>query len=283
MNWIKIIPVSVVMIMISLLKVNGQIIKVNLCEEFLEAKELYVFDNKANTSTFTTSGGEQKTFLKLVEENWSDKKIILVDSDVYDKKKIVKSLFHISISTFEVSKNGAQVSGIDGIILQKGKSGRDPKKTLYWMNINYKEISEGVLSERLNYAVKNMKMMLDNYEDKSFRNGYVYKKEGFEDLLKTNTLYFRKSNLKQELQSESALKRHYSNKCQIVSNEEWAEAVKIKKEGVLFIELIRGGRYTAIDIYTAKDGELIIASYGWISPMGNYIIDQRFFKKLFQK
>ena len=84
---------------------------------------------------------------------------------------------------------------------------------------------------------------------------------GYENYLKSNTLYIRKTSLKSKLQTTEAVKELYPFDFKIVSQEEWAEAIKETKENVLFIEFIRGDKYSAIDIYKSKGGKLIIISF----------------------
>src|SRR3989337_1502380 len=111
--------------------------------------------------------------------------------------------------TFSTSINYEEMGSIDGLILQQGKTGRRPSNTLYWINLNFKEISEGILAERLVFAVQNMKDMLKNADDKSIRKAYYYKAVGFPDCLKSSTLYFKKDNLDDKLHTIGSIKQIY--------------------------------------------------------------------------
>jgi hypothetical protein len=89
-------------------------------------------------------------------------------------------------------------------------------------------------------------------------------------------LFIKKYELEEKLQSEEAIAKIYPYPFKLVTHEEHVEAIKERRENVLFIENI-GGNLAAIDIYSASEGRLIISTAGWLNY---HYMNEKFFEKL---
>jgi len=257
----------------------SQGINPDVCKEFLNTSRIYLIENNANSKTLTTSSGQEFTFKDEVKKSWPDKEIIEIDAKEYNKLKDVNNAFHLSISTFTV-ESPKFTSSISLIILQKGKTGRNPKKTAASININLLDILNGIVSERLIYGLTSLKELVANHDDGSFRTPYFYKKADYKNYLSQDTLYIIKSTLSSKLQNEKSVKAVFPYKFRLVTEEEWKLAITEKREKVLFIEIIRAGHYTGIDVYSASSGRMIFGSYPWQGE--NRELTPDFFKKMFK-
>ncbi len=263
--------------------VYAQTLNKKLCKQFLEATEFYVLDNEVNTMELKTSQEETFSFETVVRENWPDKKVILLKEEDYNRLKKVKHQFFISISTLMTMKSSLITGYVEKermgvIIIQKGRIKLRTSKKLYSFYINLNEISQNILAERLIYAVQNLKSILKNYKGDSLQEKGIYKTAEYKKHLKSHALYIRKNNLSQKFKTKADIKEIYPYRLRVLSEREWTMAIKRKKEGVLFLELIPGGRYSAVNIYTADEGKMIIGSYPWFGM--NYLLDKAFFKRI---
>lgn len=260
---------------------RNHFINTQICEEFVESKEIYLLINELDTMEYTSSNGDVFTFETLVRENWPDKKLIKMNSEEYRKQKDVKNKFYITLLSKNFGDRDNTVRFIEGINIQKGRTGNWARNSnrVYWVHVNLSEIREGVLAERLVFATQSLRDILYSYDKKNFRGVYTYKSGDYKDYLNTDTLYLRKSSLKEELRDSDAVEQLYSSNFKIVSNFEWEEAIKERREHVLFLEIIRNDNFTSIDVYSAKEGKIIISSYPWTGMF--YHLDEIFFEKTF--
>ncbi len=183
--------------------------KSKLHKEFTASKNLYVI-TEGNPKTYTTKNGESFTFFDLVKQNFSNKNLIAISESAYDKSDGVKDKFFVGITEFTVEEGLKTLGGVNGVLIQKGKSKYHPTKALYWMNLDLEEIENGIGVVRLKYAVENLKYILDNFDDKSFRSKLMYKRENYEKILASHTLYILKSDVYDKL-SMSDIKKYYSH------------------------------------------------------------------------
>jgi len=270
----------IILIIIGLnVSLQAQDIDKKLCQEFLQSKNLYLIASNLNNKKLTTAKGESFTFAELVKSNFPDKKVITIDGDKYNKLEDLKYRFYIALTSFSVIE-GAMTSTTNGILVQKGHTGRHPKRALYWINVNSDEVFENILPERLKNSVESLKGIFVNIEDGSLHEKYSYKTEGYKDILSKGIVYFRRSNLGSKYNSITAIKKYYSNKFKIVTYEEWANAIKDKTANILYLEKNGTGKYSAIDLYNAETGKLIIGTYPWIGTKFRYT--STFFKKMFK-
>ena len=254
-----------------------------LNKEFLEAKELYLLDTEMTSVSMATSDGRTFTFEELVRENWPGKKVIKITPSKYDQLRQKNKKFHIYLAVF-TSQSGSIVhmtKAYDGILIQKGKVGNTSRsKYLYFLSVNMDEISKGILAERMIYAVRNLRDILNNYKDNDYRNSYLYKVKDYKEYLKSHTLYLRRSELYEDkLNTRESISKLYPYDFEIVSDEEWMEAIMTKKENVLYLEHLGWGTSREVDVRTTQ-GELLITSFGWIPPIR---LSRRNFRILFSK
>ncbi|PHR19579.1 MAG: hypothetical protein COA38_19730, partial [Fluviicola sp.] len=110
------------------------------------------------------------------------------------------------------------------------------------------------------------------------RSRFIYKKESYQNDLKTDTLYLVKSTLNHALKNSEAITQIYPYNFKFVSDNELTQAIQERRENVLFIEIINSGDISGIDIYSVKEGRMIIGTMGWL----NYLtLDKQFFQKAF--
>jgi hypothetical protein len=175
---------------------------------------------------------------------------------------------------FKVTKDNVDHGSIDGILVQRGKTGIDPSNTLYWQSLNTDEIMQGVLPERMAIVTYSIKEMLANPSDGSERGKYSYKGPGYETVLRSKTLYIRVKAVEENLRKD--LKKLYPYKYELVSDEQWAQALASKQEGVLVLEVIQGDRYSAIDIHDPEEGRIIVSAYPFVGTHHN--VPKAYFK-----
>lgn len=262
--------------------VLSQEMRVSLCKEFLNSKEIYVINETQNTQIFNLSNDSTFTFEKLVRKNWPEKKVVLIDKKEYNKSNDVKSKFHLTISSYSTGSSSNNWQGsMDMIMVKKGKFGGlllKRQNILYGINIDFDGIRDNILTERLIFAVQSMKEILNNYNDESVRSRFIYKKESYQNDLKTDTLYLVKNTLNHALKNSEAITQIYPYNFKFVSDNELTQAIQERRENVLFIEIINSGDISGIDIYSVKEGRMIIGTMGWL----NYLtLDKQFFQKAF--
>lgn len=245
---------------------KAQVIYGERCKRFLNAEELYVLDEDYNNVELTTSDGRKFTFYEIVKETWSNKKVIKIDFESYVKLKNAGDKFYISIENWPTRHGDFKTGDIYVIRIEAGRL-KFTARLLYRMAINFEEMQEGILSERLIYGVQNIKSMLENYQDGSYRHKGVYKFKEYKQYFKENTLYLRKDQLELKYEDPAKIQKAYPYNFKIVTDDEWREVVKSGKEGVLYIDMVKTtANWTkAINIYHAQSGKLIIGSYGGIT------------------
>lgn len=235
-------------------------------EEFFNVDELFLLDNEDNTLELTTSNGDKFTFEQLVRKTWPEKKIIKITREKYNLLDNIEERFYITIATrridvYLISNNRMTMGNIRRVEIERGKT--EGLGVLFYIAINWKDIKEGILSERLIYSVQNLKLMLDNYKDNSVRNRGFYRLGDYKKYLTSNTLYLRQSKLSTNLRTDKALKKRYPYKFKIVSDEEWVEAIKNRTEGILYLDFVETDLYAtcAMYVYEAKSQKLILGKY----------------------
>ncbi len=268
------------------LKISAQKAKMKTYQKYLDAKTLYVFNSEANTKKYTCDTGDEISFYELVKKAWHDKKIELISEEEYLNQNDVADNFHLTIfaRTIAVENNSTGTNSTitsvqHGIIIKQGKTelGEGRPITLLWLD--YKGIQENILPERLEHGVNGLRLLLDNYKDEIHRSGGIHRVSGYENDLASHTLLVKRSLLHKSLFDIDKLKSVYSYPIEIVSDEQWSEAIKSKKEGCLYIDHAQGGRFSSANIYTTKGGRLIITSYPWTGH--KFQLDKKFFKDTF--
>lgn len=262
---------------------NAQEIKPDLCKKFNEAADLYVLKNEADLQELTTTAGDVISFEKLVRQDWPDKNIILMEEKAYNKLDDVKDKFFITLSDFSIERDRGlytSTSTITMVLLQEGKTGTDPKKTLAAIYLKLNEIEAGIVPERLAFAVASMKYQMSN-PGSGERTKYSYKATDIKDQLDNNTLYIRKTDLTSRLQDEGAVRAIYHHPFKLVSDAEWAAAITGAQADIIYAEFMPGGEYAAIDVRNANTGRVVASSFPWIIR-GNRLIEESFFKKVLE-
>ncbi len=239
-----------------------------IVKEFNNSNKLYVLKSDYNNKKLHTYNEDEFSFIDLVRVTWNNKDIIEINENDYNDLNDIKNNFFISITNINVTKHSGSVvvASQNSIIIQKGKvvnNDPSPNKVIYLYPINIDEINKGILPNRMQYSVTNLKYLLDNYDDNSKRDITSYKSEGYKNILKENTLYVRESKINDKLKNLDKLKKVYKYKIKLVNDYEWEEAVKTNKKGVVFIDYVSSNNY--VNIYNAYNGKLIIGSVGVIT------------------
>lgn len=224
-----------------------------------------------NIKTCITSNGDSISLLSLVTKYWPNKKVIYIDENQYNMRDDVSKLFHISIYQYDISYSnpgmGVYISDFwYGVIVQRGKTGRHTSKALYGIILNYPEIENNILAERLEYSVKSLQDVLYHFKDGDQGRG-SYKTEYIREILSTCTLYVKQSQLESSISEPQGFAGAYKYDFKIVTDEEWAEVVRSSKANSAFIEFI-GNEYGGTIIYKADDGKLLAQRYPWINYHG---------------
>ncbi|MEO8734869.1 MAG: hypothetical protein ABI373_11110 [Flavobacteriales bacterium] len=260
---------------------NAQEMKLDLCKQFNEAKDLYVLDNQADRLELTTTAGNVISFEKLVRQDWPDKNVILMDEKEFKDLDDVKHQFFITLAQFNVEMDRGfltSTSSLSIVLLQQGKPGRNPKQTLVATYLKMNEIGAGIMPERLAYAVASVKDQTSEPES-GVRTTYNYRAADFQDQLDNNTVYIRKSDLSTRVPDEATVAAVYHHPFKLVSDEEWAAAISGAQPDIVYVEFIPGGDYAAIDVRNASTGKLVETSYPWIIR-GQKAMEATFLKKL---
>jgi hypothetical protein len=255
-------------------RTQAQQLNKKLCAEFRAAPDLYVIDIAINTKQLRTDSGEEISFVDLVRANWPDKNVVVMDRKEYDRMKGVAKVFYISLLNFRVLKDGLEHSSMDGIAVKRGKWEGVSSNSLYWQSLNTDQIMQGVVPERMVIAVKSIAHMLKDPDDGSEREKYSYKAAGHKRVLKAKTLYIKESQVKDGLKKD--LKKLYPYKLELVSNEQWAQALASKQEDVLVLELITGNRVAAVDIHDPVEERIIVSAYPFTGHISE--VPKSFFK-----
>lgn len=268
----------------------GQLMDDNtINKEFSQAKELYVLDYKSNTTLFTSSQNENISLAKLSEKYFPNKKIIIISKEEYNKLPNVSSNFFITICSIEISNSyGFQMSTRDFIGIAKGKirksiSFTDTKYFCY-LFLNFTEISNNQLAERLEYAISGLSYMLDEaLQNKNYNRNYHYRRNGLKDFLQKNTLYLDEQYVKEKYKNLGKIAEIYPYPVKIVTKDELNQVIKNKTENALFADFVYGQAMSTVNIYIAKNGNLIFASNFIAKYSIIYEIEGSFFHRLLEE
>lgn len=264
---------------------NSQEIYQYLFKQFNESENLYVINEKGYEIELTSTGGEKFSFISLVKKYFPEKNIVITTEEEYNNLKGKADFFHISISNISTYRYGtaSQLGNkdYDGIFIKQGKynGSINKRNSLYFYVLNLTEIFKGILPERLEYGMSNLAYITKTYKT-GFRSSYYYKVEDYKEYLKTHTLYLLKSQLNEEnAKNPASIKKLYNYNFKIVSDEELMDAIKTKKDKVIYLEPLGGAYSRAVYLQTTK-GKLLVTTYGWIPPI---TLSKRSFKVLFEK
>lgn len=245
--------------------VYGQELKKRVVEEFLAAPTLYVITSDAMKAEFDNPEGESVSLEALIREEFSDKEIVSISASDYNDLK-TKDKFHITLLSFNTVKQlnswqSVTRGSLPVLWIRQGKHDQRGFKPVNYMFIDLSGIAENNSLMRLKSVVSNLKFTTDNY-DEGDRDKYSYKASDAESIFSGNKLLIKRSDFEG---SPAKMDKHYSNDYELVSDEEWNEAVENASNGIIYLEVVPGGQYSAVHIRRASDGKLLYAAYPWIN------------------
>ena len=246
--------------------VNAQLLNPKFYKEFLASNELYLINSPFNSHKLTTGNGRTFTFEQLIKENWPSKKIINIDEEDYINLKNRSKKFHVRIYSYEITQGMDSRGTYDVFAIQKGRTGYYQSDKLCWFLVSLYELQRGVAPERLIYTVNAVRKMIENDDEKSIKDYGFYKSSDYKEILKSDTLYVKHGDLDGWVAIPEILQKVYPYPVKMVESEEWLKAISEARPNILFVDYVRGGGvsfYNAANVYRAKDGKLIIASYPW--------------------
>lgn len=274
-NWM--LTIFLVIVFISPTNLLAQKLKADLAQDFKSKKEIYLIDNGFNSRDFTTSDGRKVNFLSLIQQAWPEKKFIEITEEGYLAKENVQQLFHITLASFSVSGDYS-FSTRYGLLIQRGPTGKHPTNALYWYDIDLKGFGAGVLAERLEITITNLKQILSNYEEPGFRSNYAYRCPGINEILASSVLYVEKGMVDTRSFGKKQLSDFYPYKVAEVSKEECMSVISKKKDNSIYVDRILQGDTFTVMLYTGQ-GKLIMSSSPWHNPKKQ--LSRKFFELLY--
>jgi hypothetical protein len=242
---------------------HAQHVDKRLCREFSEAGTLYVLSDGNDQRTFPNMEGQPRTYPQLVQEVWPEKNIVVMDKDRFEAQENVRDLFFVSEIRFSVYSGPSLLYSFSTIILKKGKVKNDPYKTLY---ASYLEdnVYDGVAASRFLTGLQEMRAQTDHPEEGDRGSG-SYRTSDLGSKLHADTLYVRNTDvwiksLNGATPEEKDLRDVYPFPLRLVSPEQWAQVLDQRREGVAYVEIIRGGSGAVVTIHNASDGRLLLST-----------------------
>jgi hypothetical protein len=224
--------------------------------------------------------GQPRTYPQLVQEVWPEKSIVVMDKDRFEAQENVRDLFFVGEIGFSVSTEqgtgSTLYSSFSTILLKKGKVKYDPDKTVY---ASYMEddVNSGVAASRFLTALKEMRAQTDDPEEGD-HGRLSYRTTDLGMKLHADTLYVRNTDvwiksLNGATPEEKDLRDVYPYPLRLVSPEQWAQVLDQRREGVAYVEIIRGGSGAVVTIHNASDGRLLLSTM-------RLLINKKFFADL---
>jgi len=170
--------------------ISGQYVKSGVMKKFLGAPELYVVRTQEDME-FINSHGDTISLISLANKYWPQKTIIDISAIEYDALENVDDLFHITISIVNVEGEDGGRSYSEHfhrLKIQRGETGYKFAKIVYFFLINFPDIQNNFLAERLEYGVMNLRDKIYNFKDKSKTEGRSYKIDGLKEILARNNI-----------------------------------------------------------------------------------------------
>lgn len=257
-----------------------------LCQAFAKARKLYVLKFASNTDQIPTSNGGSISFEQAVQAAWPEKEVITIKSDAYEDLDDVKDLFHTTLSLFirsyvDLGSGSDAGSSTDIMVIQQGKPGLNPKKTVYALNLNLKNIVRTNTGERIGWVVNSMKQMV-SVPFKGRHERYCFRSTDLRELLRDGTIYIDKNEMAERLWDPAELKKVYAHSAKVVDTAEWQKALVDKEEGTIMLEVIGIGTPVSLAAYEATSGRLIFTSNPW-NRVGKYALGPGIFDKMLKE